>query len=102
MGLLNSSIGAVKPIAGTETPLATVARSGDTIVGRFDSVSVVAMCSDAAESRMDSNCISCPEDVLNTTQPSDRDFSFRATDSHKPNMEDMPLLKSSGAMFRRF
>ena len=89
------------PIAGTDTPLATVARSGDTIVGKFDSVSVVAMCSEAAESRMESNCISCPEDVLNTMQPSDRDF-FCATDSHKPNTEDIPFLKSSGAMSRRF
>ena len=102
MGLLNSSTGAVMPIAGTEIPLATVARSGDTVVGKFDKVSVVAMCSEAAESRMDSNFISCPEDVLNTMQSSDRDFSFCATDSHKPNTEDMPFLKSSGAMSRRF
>ena len=102
MVLLNSSVGAVMPIAGTDTPLATVARSRDAILGKFDSVSVVAICSEAAESRMESNCISCPEDVLNTMQPSDRDFSFCATESHKPNTEDMPFLKSSGAMSRRF
>ena len=102
MGLSNSSIGAVKPVAGTETPLATVARSGDTVVGKFDNVSVRAMCSEAAESRMELNCTSCPEEVLNTMQPSDRDFSFCATDSHKPNTEDMPFLKSSGDMSRRF
>ena len=102
MGLSNSSIGAVKPVAGTETPLATVARSGDTVVGKFDNVSVRAMCSEAAESRMESNCTSCPEEVLNTMQPSDRDISFCATDSHKPNTDDIPFLKSSGDMSRRF
>ena len=102
MGLSNSSIGAVMPVAGTETPLATVARSGDTVVDKFDNVSVRAMCSEAAESRIESNFTSCPEEVLNTMQPSDRDFSFCATDSHKPNTEDMPFLKSLGDMPLRF
>ena len=84
------------PVAGTETPLATVARSGDNVVDKFDNVSVRAMCSEAAESRMESNLTSCPEEVLNTTQSSDRDISFCATDSHKPNTDDIPFLKSSG------
>ena len=90
------------PSAGTDTPLATVARSGDDVVYKFDNVSVRAMCSEAAESRMESNLTSCPEEVLNTTHSSDRDTSRCATDSHKPNTDDNPFLKSSGDMSRRF
>ena len=90
------------PVAGTEAPLATVARNGDSVVDKFDNVSVRAMCSEAAESRMESNCTSCSERVLNTARSSDRDLSCCATDSQKPNTDDIPFLRSSGDMSRRF
>ena len=90
------------PRALKDVPFATVARKGENIAGRFDNVSGPVMCSDGAESRTVSNVTMCPEEVLNTTLSSERDFSCCATYSHKPNADEMPFLKSSGDMPRRF
>lgn len=60
------------------------------------------MCSEAVESRMLSNLTVCPDVVLNTTLSSERNLSCCATDSHKPNTDEMLFLKSSGDISRRF
>ena len=62
----------------------------------------LAICSEAAESRRLSNLTLCPEEPRKIMESPVRDSSCCATDSHKPNMEETPALKTLGDMLRRF